>query len=77
MYIVLLVGFMFVVASMAEMFSLALTAGGNYRWITEFAPRGAQDFLSYMLDWLRILARQCGIVAGSFLAVTELQGVIF
>ncbi|KAK8107543.1 amino acid transporter [Apiospora kogelbergensis] len=76
MYILSFVGYIFVIASMAEMSSMAPTAGGQYHWISEFAPRSAQKFLSYTMGWLSVLAWQCGTAAGCFLAATELQGII-
>ena len=47
-YIFTFVGFMLVIASMAEMASMAPTSGGQYHWVSEFSPRSAQKFLSYM-----------------------------
>ncbi|KAK6824944.1 amino acid transporter [Apiospora arundinis] len=76
MYILSFVGYIFVIASMAEMASMAPTAGGQYHWISEFAPPSAQKFLSYTMGWLSVLAWQCGTAAGCFLAATELQGII-
>lgn len=42
-------GFNAVYASMAEMASLAPTTGGQYHWVSEFAPPGYQAFLSYVV----------------------------
>lgn len=42
------IGFTLVYASVAEMASMAPTAGGQYHWVSEFAPRRGQKFLSYM-----------------------------
>ena len=43
------VGMGFVIASMAEMASMAPTSGGQYHWVSEFAPREHQRFLSYVV----------------------------
>lgn len=75
-YIGTFVGFFFAIASMAEMASMAPTAGGQYHWISEFAPRSAQKFLSYLIGWLCVLGWQTGCAAGSFLAATYIQGII-
>lgn len=40
--------FQAVVASMADMASMAPTTGGQYHWVSEFAPKSKQRFLSYM-----------------------------
>ena len=38
----------FVVMSLAEMSSMAPTAGGQYHWVSEFAPEKYQKILSYL-----------------------------
>ncbi len=48
MYLVTFVGFIAVIASMAEMASMAPTSGGQYHWVSEFSPKSAQKFLSYI-----------------------------
>ncbi|KAK8086761.1 amino acid transporter [Apiospora phragmitis] len=58
------------------MVSMAPTAGGQYHWISEFAPESAQKFLSYTMGWLSVLAWQSSTAAGCFLAATEFQGVV-
>ena len=76
MYIIVVVFFGLVNISMAEMASMAPTAGGQYHWISEFAPRSKQKFLSYLIGWLCVLGWQSGVAIGSFLAATEIQGLI-
>lgn len=34
---------------MAEMASMAPTTGGQYHWVSEFAPEKSQAFLSYVV----------------------------
>ena len=41
-------GLTFVVLSMAEMSSIAPTAGGQYHWASEFAPASMQKLVSYI-----------------------------
>ncbi len=41
-------GQFFIVLSLAEMASMAPTAGGQYHWVSEFAPRQHQKLLSYL-----------------------------
>jgi len=43
------IGFLFVYLSLAEMASMAPTAGGQYHWVSEFAPQSAQKFLSFLV----------------------------
>jgi choline transport protein len=47
-YIWTFLGFFTIVMSLAEMASMAPTSGGQYHWVSEFAPRKYQKFLSYM-----------------------------
>ncbi|KAL8704261.1 MAG: hypothetical protein Q9201_002570 [Fulgogasparrea decipioides] len=48
-YIVVFLGIGLTYASMAEMASMAPTAGGQYHWVSEFAPPRYQKFLSYIV----------------------------
>ncbi|MCJ1286079.1 hypothetical protein MMC26_005421 [Xylographa opegraphella] len=75
-YMATAVGFSMVIISMAEMASMAPTAGGQYHWVSEFAPRRAQKVLSYFIGWLCVLGWQAGTASGCFLAGTEIQGLI-
>lgn len=51
-------------------------SGGQYHWISEFAPPSSQKVLSYLIGWLCTLAWQSGCAIGSFLAATQIQGLI-
>ncbi|KAM0691452.1 hypothetical protein Q7P36_010223 [Cladosporium allicinum] len=53
-------------ASMAEMASMAPTAGGQYHWVSEFAPPSIQNVLSYTSGWLAALGWQAFIATTSF-----------
>ena len=54
----------------------APTAGGQYHWFPEFAPKDAQRFLSYIVGWLCVLGWQAGAASSISLACTEIQGLI-
>lgn len=75
-YIITAFFFTCVNVSMAEMASIAPTAGGQYHWISEFAPPSAQKVLSYLIGWLCTIGWQSGCAIGSFLAATQIQGLI-
>ncbi|KAK4539385.1 hypothetical protein LTR36_010986 [Oleoguttula mirabilis] len=47
-FLVVLAGFMCVYLSIAEMASMAPTSGGQYHWVSQFAPPSAQKYLSYI-----------------------------
>ncbi|KAM3434969.1 hypothetical protein MY4824_005122 [Beauveria thailandica] len=80
------VGFNAVYASMAEMASVAPTTGGQYHWVSEFAPPGYQAFLSYVVEtggeggggtgWLGVLGWQTLVTSIAFQAGTEIQGLL-
>ncbi|KAL8810818.1 MAG: hypothetical protein Q9200_002286 [Gallowayella weberi] len=75
-YIATFFGFGLAIISMAEMASMAPTAGGQYHWVSEFAAPSKQKFVSYMTGWLCVLGWQAGSAAGCYLAGTEIQGLI-
>lgn len=75
-YIGTLFGFLAAIISMAEMASMAPTTGGQYHWVSEFAPRSAQKFLSYIVGWLCVLGWQVGNTSIAFLSSQQIQGLI-
>jgi amino acid transporter len=48
-FIVVAIGMSLVYASIAEMASMCPTAGGQYHWVSEFAPPKIQKLLSYIV----------------------------
>jgi choline transport protein len=75
-YIWTFLGFTPIVMSLAEMASMAPTSGGQYHWVSEFAPRKYQKFLSYMSGWMATTSWQAGTAGGAFLTGTIIQGTI-
>lgn len=75
-YFVSWIGFMLVNTSMAEMGSMAPTTGGQYHWVSEFAPRKHQKFLSYVMGWLCVLGWQTGAAFTAYVAGTQIQGLV-
>ncbi|KAJ1715738.1 amino acid permease [Aspergillus flavus] len=71
-----LIGFSFVILSMAEMASMAPTSGGQYHWVSEFAPRSCQKPLSYITGWVCVLGWHTGIAGCSYTVANMLVGVI-
>jgi len=55
-----------VVASLAEMASMSPSAGGQYAWVSEFAPPSMQKFLSYISGWLAALGWQAFIASSAY-----------
>jgi len=63
---------MFMIASMGELASMAPTAGGQYHFISEFAPRPMQKPLSYIVGWLCCLGWLAGVPACGL----QLSGIV-
>lgn len=53
-----------------------LRQGGQYHWVSEFAPRNVQQLLSYFIGWLGMLGYQVGTTIGAYVAGTMIQGLI-
>ncbi|OAA80451.1 Amino acid/polyamine transporter I [Akanthomyces lecanii RCEF 1005] len=70
------VGLLAVIASMAEMASMAPTAGGQYHWVSEFAPAGGQRFLGYGTGRVCVLGQETGITSIAVLTSSEIQSPI-
>ncbi|KAK4494302.1 hypothetical protein PRZ48_014600 [Zasmidium cellare] len=69
--------FMFTaVLSMAEMASIAPTAGGQYHWVSELAPPKHQKMLSYIIGWLSALGWQTGLPGTAFIGAQQVVALI-
>ncbi|KAM5432817.1 hypothetical protein MferCBS31731_007343 [Microsporum ferrugineum] len=75
-YIAVLIGFCFVIPTMAEMASMAPSAGGQYHWVSEFAPAEYQQFLSYLTGWICVLGWHTGIAGASYTVANMIIGLI-
>ncbi|OAL24287.1 hypothetical protein AYO20_10714 [Fonsecaea nubica] len=75
-YVWTFIGFGIVMTSLAEMASMAPTSGGQYHWVSEFAPPRYQKSLSYLTGWFSTLSWQAGTASGSFLTGTIIQALI-
>lgn len=67
MFIANFFGFLTVVLGLAEMSSIAPTAGGQYHWVSEFAPPSLQKICSYYSGWLSALAWLVGAASSIYL----------
>ena len=75
-YTVTVIASIFIYLSISEMGSMSPTAGGQYHWVSEFAPRSCQKFLSYITGYLLATGWQGSIVGLSFAAGTMVQGLL-
>jgi choline transport protein len=60
------------IASIAEMASMAPNSGGQYHWVSEFAPPSLQKPLSYAVGWSSTI----GWIAGVPACTLQLAGMI-
>ncbi|KAF2772174.1 GABA permease [Teratosphaeria nubilosa] len=74
MWIACCIGLGLSTVSLAEMASMAPSSGGQYHWISEFAPRGAQKVLSYAVGWLTVLGWQVGLASVAYATAEQIEG---
>ncbi|CAN8105310.1 unnamed protein product [Discula destructiva] len=55
-----------VVASLAEICSMSPTAGGQYHWVSEFAPPAWQREMSYAAGWMSSLGWIASLAGGTY-----------
>lgn len=62
-----------IVASLAEMASMSPTSGGQYHWVSEFAPPQYQKFLSYAAGWMSTLGWLASMASSVFVCTTLVE----
>lgn len=65
-----------IVASLAEMESMAPTSGGQYHWVSEFAPPKYQKILSYASGWMSTLGWLASVASSVYICATQIQAII-
>ncbi|KAI1393099.1 putative GABA transporter [Hypoxylon trugodes] len=75
-FVVAWVGIASVYTVMAELSSMAPTAGGQYHWVAMMAPESCSNFLTYLTAWMTTLAWQAMAITTTYLITTTLQGII-
>ncbi|KAJ6064769.1 hypothetical protein N7444_000422 [Penicillium canescens] len=68
------VGTICIFVVLAELASMAPTAGGQYHWAAMLAPTRFEKFLSYITGWFTLIGWQCGFASSAFLTGTMIQG---
>ena len=69
-------GMFTVMLSMAEMASMAPTSGGQYHWVSEFAPAKYQKQLSYAVGWLVCLGWQSAMPTVAYVGAQQTLALI-
>jgi amino acid transporter len=65
-----------VVASLAEMASMAPTSGGQYHWVSEFSPPKYQKVLSYASGWMTTLGWLASFASSCYTIAFQVQACI-
>jgi choline transport protein len=74
--IIVTFGMFTVMLSMAEMASMAPTSGGQYHWVSEFAPAEYQKQLSYAVGWLVALGWQSAMPTVAYVGAQQTLALI-
>ncbi|KAK5119791.1 hypothetical protein LTR16_004724, partial [Cryomyces antarcticus] len=75
-YVWTFLGYSTIVVSLAEMSSMAPTAGGQYHTrVSEFAPARWQEYLSYAAGWTSTLAWQPALAGGLYPIAVMIQTI--
>ena len=74
--LLVILGALCMIASFAEMASMAPTAGGQYHWVSEFAPKSWQKGMSYLVGWTAGLGWVTGVPSAAQLTSTLVQGLV-
>lgn len=75
-FIVTVICYSTIVASLAELESMAPTSGGQYHWVSEFAPENYQRFLSYAVGWMSSLGWIASVASSVFVCTTMIEAMI-
>jgi choline transport protein len=75
-YILVWAGMLSLMATMAELVSMAPTSGGQYHWVSMLAPVRYQKFLGYITGWLTVTGWQATLASAGLLTGTLIQNVV-
>ncbi|KAK7985219.1 hypothetical protein PG996_005540 [Apiospora saccharicola] len=75
-YILVWLGQLSLVATLAEMASMAPTSGGQYHWVCMLAPPKYQKSFGYITGWLALIGWQAALASAGLLAGTQIQSIV-
>ena len=75
-YLFVWIGTVAVFTTMAELASMAPTAGGQYHWVWMLAPPWCRKFLSYIMGWLVICGWQAILAGGGYFGGSTIVALI-
>ena len=74
-YILVWAGMFSLMATLAELVSMAPTSGGQYHWVSMLAPQRYQKFFGYITGWLTITGWQATLSSSGLLTGTLIQNI--
>ncbi|KAG9589458.1 putative amino acid permease, partial [Aureobasidium melanogenum] len=75
-FLAVMIGMFTVVLSMAEMASIAPSAAGQYMWVSELGPPGAQRLLSYFVGWFAAIGWQGAAASNSLVLAQHVEALV-
>lgn len=63
-------------ATLAELVSMAPTSGGQYHWVSMLAPQGYQKSFGYITGWLTVTGWQATLSSSGLLTATLIQNIV-
>ncbi|KAK5682094.1 hypothetical protein LTS10_005219 [Elasticomyces elasticus] len=76
MSIIVCIGMMLGVLSLAEIASMAPTSGGQYHWVSEIAPKRVQKQMSYVVGWMALIGWQVAVPANAYIFAQQIVALI-
>ncbi|KAK3636192.1 hypothetical protein LTR56_014355 [Elasticomyces elasticus] len=76
MSIIVCIGMMLGVLSLAEIASMAPTSGGRYHWVSEIAPKRVQKQMSYVVGWMALIGWQVAVPANAYIFAQQIVALI-
>ncbi|KAG9526441.1 putative amino acid permease, partial [Aureobasidium melanogenum] len=75
-FLAVMIGMFTVVLSMAEMASIAPSAAGQYMWVSELGPPGAQRLLSYFVGWFAAIGWQGAAASNPLVLAQHVEALV-
>lgn len=75
-FILVWIGQLSLVATLAEMASMAPTSGGQYHWVCMLAPPAYQKSFGYITGWMALIGWQAALASSGLLAGTQVQSIV-
>ncbi|CAG8955886.1 hypothetical protein HYFRA_00008736 [Hymenoscyphus fraxineus] len=75
-FIIVWIGNLLTFACLAELASMAPTAGGQYHWVSILAPKSIFKGYSYVTGWITVTGWLTGVASSAYVTGTLIQGFI-